>query len=127
MALLLEHATEVDYQYTCSISTSCAFEPPPVIYSIQSLPHLPFLFLYCSTWLARKIFGILAKKIIWYSIAMSGVALDEPQKTLFDIRTKAISPYWIDPTQDLLIPINPLHFEAHKCQLLLAHLEIQAE
>ena len=52
--------------------------------------------------------------------------MEAPQKSLFNIETKAIDPYWIDPLQPLLVPVNPLHYEAHKLQLLLARLEIQS-
>jgi hypothetical protein len=57
---------------------------------------------------------------------MSLVA-EEPQSTLFDINTRKINPYWIDPAAPLLVPQNPLHFHAHKLQLLLARMEVQAE
>jgi len=49
------------------------------------------------------------------------------QETLFDIRTKEINPYWVDPSQPLRVPKNPLHFEAHKMQLLIERLEMQQE
>ena len=46
------------------------------------------------------------------------------QGVLLNLNTKNISPYWIDPTQDLVMPVNPLHFEAHKLQLLLKRLDM---
>ena len=50
---------------------------------------------------------------------------DQPK--LFNTDTREINPYWIDPSQPLQVPKNPLHFEAHKLQILLARLERQAE
>ncbi len=49
------------------------------------------------------------------------------QPALINLETKDISPYWVDPDQPLRIPLNPLHFEAHKLQLILERLEVQAE
>lgn len=49
------------------------------------------------------------------------------QGTLLDTTTREINPYWIDPAQALLVPVNPDHFEAHKLQLLLQRLDKQAE
>jgi hypothetical protein len=53
--------------------------------------------------------------------------MDEPQTTLLDLKTITISPYWVDPKQDLIVPVNPLHYKAHKLQLLLQRLDFQAE
>ena len=48
------------------------------------------------------------------------------QSQLFNVDTKDINPDWIDPKQPLRIPVNPLHFKAHKLQILLEILEKQA-
>lgn len=48
------------------------------------------------------------------------------QATLLNIDTKEISAYWVDPGQPLLVPTNPLHYAAHKYQLILARLDKQA-
>lgn len=50
---------------------------------------------------------------------------DQPK--LFNTDTKEIYPSWIDPNQPLKVPVNPLHYEAHKLQVLLARLDRQAE
>lgn len=49
---------------------------------------------------------------------------DEP--TLFNVDTKLLNPDWIDPNTPLKIPVNPLHYKAHKLQLLLERLDKQA-
>ncbi len=49
------------------------------------------------------------------------------QTALLDTNTKAINPYWLDPNQPLLVPVNPLHYAAHKYQIILARLDRQAE
>jgi hypothetical protein len=48
------------------------------------------------------------------------------QATLLDINTKDLNPYWVDEKQPLKVPVNPLHYEAHKYQILLNRLDIQA-
>lgn len=55
------------------------------------------------------------------------MASDDEQAKLFDTETKAINPYWIDPNQPLLVPKNPLHFKAHRLQILLAQLDRQVQ
>lgn len=54
-------------------------------------------------------------------------ALESNQSLLFNVDTKEINPYWIDPAQPLQVPVNPLHFYAHKLQLLLARMDKQSE
>ena len=49
------------------------------------------------------------------------------QPALLNLETKNISPYWVDPEQPLKVPVAPVHFEAHKLQLILERLENQAE
>lgn len=49
------------------------------------------------------------------------------QPALLNLETKNISPYWVDPNQPLKVPVAPLHYEAHKLQLILERLENQAE
>lgn len=51
----------------------------------------------------------------------------EEQETLFDLKSKQINPYWVNPKQPLLVPANPLHVKAHRLQLLLERLDHQAE
>jgi len=48
------------------------------------------------------------------------------QATLLDINTRQFDAYWVDPQQPLQVPTNPLHFAAHKYQLILARLDVQA-
>lgn len=48
------------------------------------------------------------------------------QATLLDVSTKQYDPYWVDPQQPLQVPNNPLHYAAHKYQLILARLDSQA-
>lgn len=47
--------------------------------------------------------------------------------SLFNLESKELSPYWIDPKQPLIIPQNPLHWKAHKLQVLMEILNKQAE
>lgn len=52
---------------------------------------------------------------------------NEPeQAAMFDLSVKELNPYWIDPAQPLLIPVQPLHWKAHRLQLLLGILDKQA-
>lgn len=53
--------------------------------------------------------------------------LEETQKTLFDLSSKEIHAYWTDEKQPLTIPNNPLHWKAHKLQVLLEVLMKQAK
>lgn len=52
--------------------------------------------------------------------------IEMPQKTLFNIDTTDITPTWLDPTEPLHVPIDPIHFEAHELQQLLARLKHQS-
>lgn len=47
--------------------------------------------------------------------------------TLFNLNTKTITPAWIDPTEPLKVPENPLHYQAHKLQLMLERMDAQAQ
>lgn len=49
------------------------------------------------------------------------------QTTLLNVECKEIAPDWIDPAQPLKVPVNPLHYHAHKLQILLARLDVQAK
>ena len=46
--------------------------------------------------------------------------------TLLNVDYDKLNPDWIDPNSPLKIPRNPLHYKAHKLQLLLDRLEVQA-
>lgn len=48
------------------------------------------------------------------------------QKQLFNINGRELNPNWIDPMQPLFIPDQPLHYRAHKLQIMLHALEKQA-
>lgn len=48
------------------------------------------------------------------------------QGTLLDLDTRELNAYWVDPQQPLQVPTNPLHYAAHKYQLILQRLDIQA-
>lgn len=51
----------------------------------------------------------------------------QEQQALLDISSKQFDPYWVDEKQKLLIPNNPLHYKAHKLQILLDLLATQAK
>lgn len=51
---------------------------------------------------------------------------EDQQSTLLNLNTKELSPYWVDPDQPLLVPDNPLHWKAHKLQILVETLQVQA-
>lgn len=57
---------------------------------------------------------------------MSDVDEGVEQTTLLDLDTKKFNPYWVDEKQPGIIPKNPLHYKAHKLQILLARLDKQA-
>jgi hypothetical protein len=48
------------------------------------------------------------------------------QAQLLDTETKELNAYWVDPAQPLLVPVNPLHYAAHKYQIILQRLDVQA-
>lgn len=48
------------------------------------------------------------------------------QPAMLNLNTRELDPYWIDPAQPLEVPVNPLHYAAHKYQLILARLDMQA-
>lgn len=48
------------------------------------------------------------------------------QESLLNLDTKELNAYWVDPKQNLIIPANPLHYAAHKYQIILQRLDIQA-
>lgn len=51
---------------------------------------------------------------------------EEVQESLFDLSGKEYNAYWVDEKAPLFIPNNPLHWKAHKLQILISRLEIQA-
>ena len=63
-----------------------------------------------------------------YIAFMADPVLEETeQTTLLDTSGKKFNAYWVDEKQDLFIPNNPLHFKAHKLQVLLSRLDKQLE
>ncbi|TXH08763.1 MAG: hypothetical protein E6R04_10085 [Spirochaetes bacterium] len=54
-------------------------------------------------------------------------AVEEAQNTLFDLSGKEFNAYWVDEKAPLFIPNNPLHWKAHKLQILVNRLEVQAQ
>ena len=54
------------------------------------------------------------------------MSVAENQATLLNLETKELNPYWVDPKQPLKVPVNPLHYAAHRYQLILERLDIQA-
>ena len=52
--------------------------------------------------------------------------LEEPQTALFDLSGREFNVNWVDDKQPLFIPNNPIHWKAHKLQILVARLEKQA-
>lgn len=58
--------------------------------------------------------------------SMSAPVVEETGQTaLLDTSGKEFNAYWVDEKQNLFIPNNPLHFKAHKLQVLLARLDKQ--
>ncbi len=58
---------------------------------------------------------------------MGGTATAEAEQAqLLNTDTKEITPDWIDPLSPLKVPVNPLHYAAHKYQLILDRLDKQA-
>lgn len=53
--------------------------------------------------------------------------VEETQNTLFDLSGKEYNAYWVDEKAPLFIPNNPLHWKAHKLQILVSRLELQAQ
>lgn len=49
------------------------------------------------------------------------------QESMFDLSSKEFNPYWIDENAKLIVPNQPLHWKAHKLQILIERLEKQAE
>lgn len=49
------------------------------------------------------------------------------QATLLNLESKEFNPYWVDPAQNLVVPVSPLHYAAHRYQIILARLDVQAE
>lgn len=47
------------------------------------------------------------------------------QTALLDTSGREFNAYWVDEKQNLFVPNNPLHFKAHKLQVLLARLDKQ--
>lgn len=58
---------------------------------------------------------------------MSETATEGAQETLFDLTGKEFNAYWVDEKAPLFIPNNPLHWKAHKLQVLIARLDKQSE
>lgn len=56
---------------------------------------------------------------------MSEVA-EAVQESMFDLSGKEFNAYWVDEKAPLFIPNNPLHWKAHKLQILISRLEVQA-
>lgn len=51
---------------------------------------------------------------------------EQQQGQLLNLNTKEFNPYWVNEKQPLLVPDNPLHYKAHKLQVLLELLSKQA-
>lgn len=49
------------------------------------------------------------------------------QPTLLDLDGEKLNAMWVDEKQPLFLPNNPMHWKAHKLQVLLARLDKQAE
>lgn len=58
---------------------------------------------------------------------MSATTEDVQQETLFDLSGKEYNAYWVDEKAPLFVPNNPLHWKAHKLQILVSRLEVQAQ
>lgn len=92
---------------------------------LKYTPTSPFVFCF-------SVLGARAKNIIFwtgmlnYSL-MAEAVLDEPQTTMFNLESKEMNPYWVDPDQPLKIPVNPLHVKAHELQQLWQLMKAQAK
>jgi hypothetical protein len=53
-------------------------------------------------------------------------APDDQQTALLDLDGQELNAMWVDESQPLFIANNPLHWKAHKFQLIVARLEKQA-
>jgi len=49
------------------------------------------------------------------------------QRSMFDLSGREFNAMWVDEKQPLFIANNPLHWKAHKLQILIARLDKQAE
>jgi hypothetical protein len=52
---------------------------------------------------------------------------DSTQTSLLDLNGKEFNVMWVDESAPLFVANNPLHWKAHKFQILAARLEKQAE
>lgn len=53
--------------------------------------------------------------------------VEEKQNTLFDLSGEKFNINWVDEKQPLFIANNPLHWKAHKLQVLITRLDKQAQ
>jgi hypothetical protein len=70
------------------------------------------------------------KNNLWYGRAMPTVTpteVDERQAGLLDVSGEKYNVNWVDEKQPLFVPNRPLHFKAHKLQVLLGMLDKQAQ
>lgn len=58
---------------------------------------------------------------------MSETLDDQEQTTLLNLEGKSLNTMWVDEKAPLFIPNNPVHWKAHKLQVLLSRLDKQAE
>lgn len=58
---------------------------------------------------------------------MESTVLEEPaQATLFDLSGKEFNINWVDEKQPLFVANNPIHWKAHKLQIMIARLDKQS-
>lgn len=53
--------------------------------------------------------------------------MDNTQVAMFDTSGKEYNAYFVDENQPLFVPNNPLHWKAHKLQILIQRLEKHAQ
>lgn len=58
---------------------------------------------------------------------MSEAVEEAEQTTLLNLDGKNLNAMWVDEKAPLFIPNNPVHWKAHKLQVLLSRLDKQAE
>jgi hypothetical protein len=46
---------------------------------------------------------------------------------MLNLDARELDPYWQDPQQPLIVPVNPLHYEAHELQMLYKTMKVQAK
>ncbi|WP_299376763.1 hypothetical protein, partial [uncultured Kiloniella sp.] len=132
-SLCFEHTTGVRVTSISSISTH-TFDPPLITNQISrsliiiSLPFFHTILPPPSLCLLLSLYQVIAQNFfgMWYYNFMDTETEDQPQQALFDTSGEKYNINFVDQNQPLFIPNNPLHWKAHKLQILLARLDKQS-